>query len=164
VSAAPVFGNVPRLANGACFSGTVSCGLAGIRASVVVWTAVGAAVVGVSGSDGARVGQLEAWACSCHKPVLGVSAIGFRGPLVKHLRTGKYRVSVIATDALGFQLVGPGLNRRTRTDYAMAIPAHPTNATWTIRLRPGLYKYSLVGPTARDYLPEEPAVRSFRVP
>jgi hypothetical protein len=139
------------------------CGLVGIRASVAVCTAVAAAVVGVSGSEGARVGQLEAWASWSHTPVLGVSAIGFRGSLVKHLRAGTYRVSVIATDALGFHLVGPGLDRRTPTQIATPIPEHPTNASWRIRLRPGLYKYSLVGPSARDF-PYQPAVRSFRVP
>jgi hypothetical protein len=127
---------------------------------VGVAVVVAGALVGVSGSQ-ARVRQLEAWASISHKPILGVSATGFRGALVKHLSAGTYHVSVIASDALGFRLVGPGLNRGTPVDYVAAIPAHPTNTTWTIRLRRGSYQYGLIGPYASDY---RPRTRSFQVP
>jgi len=122
---------------------------------------VAGALVGVSGFQ-ARVRQLEAWASISHEPILGVSATGFRGALVKHLPAGTYHVSVIASDALGFRLVGPALSRRTPVDYVAPIPAHPTNTTWTIRLRRGgSYEYGLIGPYASDY---RPRTRSFQAP
>ena len=130
------------------------------RASLVLSVVVAGALVGVNGSE-ARVRQLEAWASFSHKPVLGVSASGFRGALVKDLAAGSYHLSVIASDALGFQLVGPGVDRRTPVAYNAPIPAHPTNRTWTIRLRRGFYQYRLIGPYASDY---HPSTRTFRVP
>ena len=69
--------------------------------------------------------------------------------------------SVVASDALGFQLIGPGANRATPVDANEAIPSHPTNRIWTIRLRRGLYQYRLIGPLAANFQPTSRDTTTF---
>jgi len=71
------------------------------------------------------------------------------------------RVSVIADEALGFHLVGPGVNRRTPVVWKQLEGFVPANARWTIRLRRGTYTYRAIGPDAGSV---HPATGSFQVP
>ncbi len=81
---------------------------------------------------------------------------------MKHLPAGTYRVSIIASEALGFQLTGPGVNRHTRV-WANQVPPsdYSTNTTWMIRLQRGTYTYRVIGPFAVSVRPK---TRSFQVP
>ena len=97
-------------------------------------------------------------------PQLGITASGYspRPRIVKHLPPGTYRISVIASEALGFQLTGPGFNRHTRI-MKQQLPGsnYSTNTHWTIRLQRGIYTYRAIGPYAGGV---HPASGSFRVP
>jgi hypothetical protein len=64
---------------------------------------------------------------------------------VKRLTPGTYRLSIIATNMLGFQLVGPRLKRHTPVALWETAPYKVTNTTWKIRLRRGTYSYGLIG-------------------
>jgi hypothetical protein len=81
--------------------------------------------------------------------------------VVKHLAAGTYRVSVVASEALGIHLIGPGVNRYTRVAISMLPHLYPTNTTWTITLRRGIYRYGAIGQYASDL---RLGTGSFRVP
>lgn len=71
-------------------------------------------------------------------------------------------MSVIASEALGFQLIGPGVNRRTRVvSKQVGVGFVAANARWTIRLRRGIYTYRAIGPEAGSV---RPGTGSFQVP
>jgi hypothetical protein len=81
-----------------------------------------------------------------------------------------YRLSILATEALGFELIGPDINRRTKTCLggAGSVPCWrrlfiPANTSWTVRLRRGTYKYRAVGPGVIELRPR-PTSGSFQVP
>ena len=80
-----------------------------------------------------------------------------------------YRIAILATEALGFQLIGPGINRRTPTCLGGpgSVPCYqreftPANTSWKVRLKRGTYRYRLVGPVAIGLHP--PTSGSFKVP
>jgi hypothetical protein len=98
-----------------------------------------------SATSGARIGDLQAWAFP-RRHIAGVSAAGFDGPLVKHVRPGIYRIHVRAQGDMPFHLVGPGLNRRTPR-----IGPYTVYKTWTVRLRKGVYRYAAEGLIASQY-------------
>jgi hypothetical protein len=87
---------------------------------------------------------MRAWASISHRPIIGITTSGYsaRPRLVKHLPAGTCRVSIIASEALGFQLIGPGVNRKTRV-LQTQVPAsdYSTNTVWTVPLRRGIYRY-----------------------
>jgi len=57
---------------------------------------------------------------------------------------------VIASEPLGFQLTGPGVNRRTHVVWTLPGRGFvPTSTHRTIRLRRGIYTYRAIGPYAR---------------
>lgn len=128
---------------------------------VAILLALGA--VGAA-SSATRVRQLQAWAKFWRSPAVGVTTSGYtslRPPLVKHLRPETYRLYIYATDMLGFQLVGPGINRHTPVALFERPRYKTISVTWTIRLRRGVYQYRGIGPyasTARH------TTASFRVP
>jgi hypothetical protein len=132
-----------------------------IAALVAILLALG--VVG-GATSATRVRQLQAWAKFWRSPAVGVTTSGYtsvRPHVVKHLRAGTYRMSIYATDWLGFQLVGPGIDRHTRVALSAGARYETISVAWTIRLRPGLYQYRGIGPyasTARH------TIGSFRVP
>jgi hypothetical protein len=85
--------------------------------------------------------QLLAWAAAGGTPIVGVSATRFKGPLVRQLPAATYRVRVSAQSDMPFHLYGPGVYRSTR------VTARYTRiyVTWTVRLRPGVYRYRAEG-------------------
>ena len=116
------------------------------------------------GSSATRVRDLQAWATPSKHPQLGITASGYspRPRLVKHLPPGTYRISVVASEALGFQLTGPGFNRHTRiVKQQLPESDYSTNTHWTIRFRRGIYTYRAIEPYARGV---HPATGSFQVP
>ena len=86
-------------------------------AALSIATAVFALGVAAGGSSATRVRDLEAWARLPWNPPVGVTTHGYIHPLrvAKHVPAGMYRISILATEALGFELIGPGINRRTKT-------------------------------------------------
>jgi hypothetical protein len=167
--AAPLRGQSQTLAHEsvwAYYSGIV----ARIAASLIATVVLALGVVG-AGSSATRVRDLEAWARFTWNPPVGVTTHGYNHPLrvSKHVPPGMYRITILATQALGFQLIGPGINRRTPTclggpgsvpcDQREAIPA---DASWKVRLRRGTYRYRLVNPVAIVVQP--PTSGSFKVP
>jgi hypothetical protein len=69
---------------------------------------------------------------------------------------------VIASEPLGFELTGPGVNRRTRVVWTLPGRGFVPNSThWTIRLRRGIYTFRAIGPYARGV---HPVSGSFQVP
>jgi hypothetical protein len=144
--------------------------VARIAASLVA-TAVLALGVVAGGSSATRVRDLEAWASPVWNPPVGVTTHGYNHPLrvSKHVPPGMYRIAILATEALGFQLIGPGINRRTPTCLGGpgSVPCDqreftPANTSWKVRLRRGTYRYRLVGPVAVGLHP--PTSGSFKVP
>jgi hypothetical protein len=137
-------------------------------AVALVATAVLALGVVAGGSSATRVRDLQAWARLPWHPPVGVTTHGYtpRPRVAKHLPPGMYRISILATQALGFELIGPGINRRTKTcvgtgscwerGYA------PANTSWMVRLRRGTYRYRAVGPMVVQLRP--PTSGSFQVP
>ena len=94
---------------------------------------------------------LQAWAKFWRSPAVGVTTslgLSTDAHLVRHLQPGTYRLSISATDMLGFQLVGPGINRHTPVGLTERPRYDIVSATWTIRLRRGLYQYRGIGPYA----------------
>jgi hypothetical protein len=89
----------------------------------------------------------------------------FRARVVKHVPPGMYRISILATDVLGFELIGPGINRRTKTCLAgtPSCLGYAANTSWMVRLRRGTYRYRAVGPQVIALRPR-PTSGSFRVP
>jgi len=120
--------------------------------------------VATAGSSASPLRYLQAWAGPSHSPQIGVTASGYspRPRIVKHLSPGTYQISIVASEALGFQLTGPGFNRHTRV-VTQQIPGsnYATNTHWTIRLRRGVYRYHAIGPYAGGL---HPASGSFQVP
>jgi hypothetical protein len=90
--------------------------VARIAASFLATAVLALGVVG-GGSSATRVRDLQAWARLPWNPPVGVTTHGFsfRARVVKHVPPGMYRISILATDVLGFELIGPGINRRTKT-------------------------------------------------
>jgi hypothetical protein len=88
-------------------------------AALSIATAVLGLGVAAGGSSATRVRDLEAWARSPWNPPVGVTTHGYIHPLrvAKHVPAGMYRISILATEALGFELIGPGINRRTKTSW-----------------------------------------------
>jgi hypothetical protein len=127
-----------------------------------VLVATFAIVVGPSSAT-TPLKHLRAWASLGKRPPVGVttSRLTSRPHVAHHLKPGLYRVTVIANEMLGFQLVGPGINRHTRVAVAERAHWDVTNTTWRIRLRRGYYQYRAIGPYAAGL---RPAVGSFRVP
>ena len=124
-------------------------------AALSIATAVLGLGVAAGGSSATRVRDLEAWARSPWNPPVGVTTHGYIHPLrvAKHVPAGMYRISILATEALGFELIGPGINRRTKTCLGRAgsVPCWqrefvPANTSWTVRLSRGTYRYRGVGP------------------
>jgi hypothetical protein len=113
-------------------------------------------------SSAGTVHHLQAWAKFWRSPAVSVARPSyFDGTRVKHVRPGRYQIAVYATDMLGFQLVGPGVNRHTPVALIEHSSYKIINVTWTLRLRPGVYQYRGIGPyapTSRD------TTGSFRVP
>jgi hypothetical protein len=87
----------------------------------------------------ARTSLLTAW-CGGSQSV-GMSSVRFHGPLVKRLAPGTYSVHVRAEGVMPFRLRGPGVDRSTRFDGRN----YTLYATWTLRLRPGTYRYACIG-------------------
>jgi hypothetical protein len=146
--------------------------VARIAASLIV-TAVFALGVVAGGSSATRVRDLEAWASLPWNPPVGVTTHGYnygRG-VSKHVPPGIYRISILASEAIGFQLIGPGINRRTKTCLggAGSVPCWrrlmtPANTSWTgVRLSRGTYTYRAVGPGVSSLRPR-PTSGSFQVP
>jgi len=143
-----------------------------IAASLIA-TAVLALGVVAAGSSETRVRDLEAWAHQPWNPPVGVTTYGYgHFPLrvAKHVRPGTYRIAILATGALGFQLIGPGINRRTKTCVeepgkppCWLRGARPANTSWIVRLDRGTYKYRAVGTGVIDLRPR-PTSGSFQVP
>lgn len=129
----------------------------------LIATVVLALGVLAAGSSATRVRDVEAWARGVWHPPLGVTTRGYSHPLhvVKHLPPGMYRFSVLADEALGFHLVGPGVNRQTRVVWKQLEGFTPANARWRIRLRRGTYTYRAIGPDAGSV---HPATGSFQIP
>jgi hypothetical protein len=114
-------------------------------------TLVVALILGVGASSARAAPRLHAWAKFWRTPAVGVTTSGLFSTdahLVKHVRPGTYRLSIYATDMLGFQLVGPGVNRHTRVALIERSSYETISVTWTIRLRRGLYQYRGIGPYA----------------
>jgi hypothetical protein len=116
--------------------------VARIAASSIA-TAVLALGVVAGGSSATRVRDLEAWASTVWHPPVGVTTHGYIHPLrvTKHVPPGMYRIEILAKEALGFQLIGPGINRRTNTCLggAGSVPCDqrlftPANTSWKVRL------------------------------
>jgi hypothetical protein len=92
--------------------------------------------------------HLYAWAKFWRSPAVGLNTVGYhdvKPPRIKRLRAGTYRLTIYATDMLGFHLVGPGSDRHTRValyerQYTVVSP------TWTVRLKRGFYRYGGIGP------------------
>ena len=90
--------------------------------------------------------KLYAWAMTARTQVAGVSRLHWRGPLVRRLAPGRYRISISVDQDLSFHLYGPGIDRRT---------AYSTTATtyifanWSVRLRKGVYRYAAEGVMAK---------------
>jgi hypothetical protein len=99
------------------------------------------AAVASAGASAAEVRPLQAWAAAGGKPLVGLSAQGFRGPLVRHLAPGTYRIRVRAQDDSPFHLFGPGVNRRT----AQGQRGRTIYTTWTVQLQRGRYRYRAEG-------------------
>jgi hypothetical protein len=131
-------------------------------AACSIGTLVVALTVVAGGSPSTtRIRPLQAWAEYVWHPPTGVATSGFIHPhRVRTLPAGRYRVQVIATEDFGFQLIGPGINRHTRVSLSPDAGSIPTNVTWTIRLRRGLYQYRAVGALAAMY---KGVLGSFRV-
>jgi hypothetical protein len=144
--------------------------VARIAASLIA-TAVLALGVVAGGSSATRVRDLEAWARFAWHPPVGVTTHGYNygGGVSKHVPPGMYRITILASEALGFQLIGPGINRRTPTCLGGpgSVPCDqrlftPANTSWKVRLRRGTYRYRLVNPVAIVVRP--PTSGSFKVP
>jgi hypothetical protein len=146
--------------------------VARIAASLIA-TAVLALGVVAGGSSATRVRDLQAWTRLPWNPPVGVTTHGYSHPLrvAKHVPPGLYRISILASEAIGFQLIGPGINRRTKTCLggAGSVPCWqrlmtPANTSWTgVRLSRGTYKYQAVGPGVSSLRPR-PTSGSFQVP
>jgi hypothetical protein len=144
--------------------------LARIAASLIATVVLALGVV-AAGSSATHVRDLEAWARPYWNPPVGVTTHGYnygRG-VSKHVPPGMYRIAILASEALGFQLIGPGINRRTKTCLggAGSVPCSqrldiPANTSWKVRLRRGTYRYRVVGPAAVGLHP--PTSGSFQVP
>ena len=141
----------------------------------LVATAVLALGVVAGGSSATRVRDLEAWARLPWNPPVGVTTYGYNHfPLrvAKHVRPGMYRITILATEAIGFQLIGPGINRRTKT--CVERPGQqpcwqrlfiPANTSWMVRLSRGTYRYRAVGPAVEaGSLRPRPTSGAFQVP
>ena len=125
-----------------------------------------------AGSSATRVRDLEAWARFYWNPTVGVTTHGYNHfPLrvTKHVPPGMYRIAVVATETFGFQLIGPGINRRTKTCVYRpgSVPCSqqsftPVDASWKVRLSPGTYRYRAVGPDVSGL--RSPTSGSFQVP
>ncbi len=103
---------------------------------------------------------------------VGVTTHGYIHPLrvTKHVPPGMYRITILATEALGFELIGHGISRRTKTCLggAGSVPCWqrlfaPANTSWTVRLRRATYRYRAVGPGVSSLRPR-PTSGSFQVP
>jgi hypothetical protein len=145
--------------------------VARIAASLIADAVLALGVVG-GGSSATRVRDLEAWARQWWNPPVGVTTYGYIHPLrvVKHVRPGMYRITILASEALSFQLIGPGINRRTRrcVDGAGRQPcwqreSFPANTFWMVRLSRGTYRYGAVGAVVSSLRPR-PTSGSFQVP
>ena len=134
-----------------------------LGASWIAAVLLALAVAAAGSSSTARVKHLQAWAAQYRHPPVGVSASGFaaRMRVVKHVAPGRYRIHVIASDAIGFDLVGPGVNRHTRVTLTELPHLYTRNTTWTLTLRRGVYNYRAIGQYAANV---RPALGSFRVP
>ena len=141
-------------------------------AALSIATAVLGLGVAAGGSSATRVRDLEAWARSPWNPPVGVTTHGYIHPLrvAKHVPAGMYRISILATEALGFELIGPGINRRTKTCLGRAgsVPCWqrefvPANTSWTVLLSRGTYRYRGVGPGVTGLRPRTTS-GSFQVP
>jgi hypothetical protein len=134
-------------------------------------TAVLALGVVAGGSSATRVRDFEAWARLPWNPPVGVTTHGYnygRG-VSKHV-PAEYRITILATEAIGFQLIGPGINRRTKTclERPGSVPCWqklftPANTSWKVRLSRGTYRYQAVGPGVGSLRPR-PTSGSFQVP
>jgi hypothetical protein len=139
---------------------------------VLIAVAVLGLGVVAEGSSATRVRDLEAWARFTWNPSVGVTTHGYgHFPLrvTKHVPPGMYRIAILATETFGFQLIGPGINRRTKTcvERPGSVPCSqksfiPANTSWKVRLRPGTYRYRAVGPDAVGF--RSPTSGSFQVP
>ena len=145
--------------------------VARIAASLIVIAVLALGAVG-GGSSATRVRDLEAWARDWWNPPVGVTTHGYIHPLrvAKHVPAGMYRITILATEAIGFQLIGPGINRRTKTCHEApgAEPCSqkvfiPANTSWKVRLSRGTYRYQAVGPGVGILRPR-PTSGSFQVP
>jgi hypothetical protein len=127
----------------------------------------------VAGGSATRVHDLEAWAREQWNPPVGVTTRGYNHfPLrvTKHVPPGMYRIAILATETLGFQITGPGVNRRTKTcvERPGSVPCSqkwgiPADTYWKVRLSPGTYRYQAVGPDVTGVRPR-PTSGSFQVP
>jgi hypothetical protein len=145
--------------------------VARIAASLIATVVLALGIV-AGGSSATRVRDLEAWARPVWNPPVGVTTQGYNHfPLriAKHVPPGMYRIAVLATEAVGFQLIGPGINRRTKTCLggAGSVPCSqreftPANTSWKVRFSRGTYRYRAVGPDLSGL--RSPTSGSFQVP
>lgn len=109
--------------------------------STLAVVALSAALIPGDGASAARVGDLKAWAAAGGTPIVGISSVRFKGPLVTRLSPGTYRVRVSAQSDMPFHLYGPGVDRKTRVSSRYT----RIYDTWTVRLRRGVYQYRAEG-------------------
>jgi hypothetical protein len=88
----------------------------------------------------ARSRQLLAWV-GPKIPFVGMSRVGFGGPLVTRLPAGRYRIEVHTYPDYVFHLYGPAVDRRTQFGTGGGFVL----TTWAVRLRRGLYRYRAEG-------------------
>jgi plastocyanin len=68
-------------------------------------------------------------------PGFAISMRTAAGALARLVGTGNYRITIRdRSKSHNFHLVGPGLNKRTGVGYTGTV-------TWTVRLRPGTYRF-----------------------
>lgn len=173
MSAGKTFG--PQFASGERRSrvcGALSFGDRRWTAALSTATVVLALGVVSAGSSSTRVRDLEAWARLPWNPPVGVTTRGYRHPLrvARHVPPGIYQVTILASEAIGFRLIGPGVNRRTRrclqspgSDPCSERLFTPANTSWKVRLSRGTYRYQAVGPGVESLRPR-PTSGSFEVP
>lgn len=80
----------------------------------------------------AKPPQLVAWAVYWRSPLVGMSRVGYGGPLVRRLPPGRYRIQVEAVANFSFRIHGPGADRRTGFGAA---EGRPYFHAWNVRFR-----------------------------
>ena len=119
-------------------------------------------LVGSAAASPVRTQDLYLWAGGGGPTPVGLSAVGWRERLAKHLQPGVYRIHVRAIEDMPIRLVGPRFRRQTRGRPDSGATAYET---WTLRLRRGSYDYVALGRWAVLLRAQGSQIAgSFRVP